>query len=118
MSALIRSVALPDARRDALRYGIAAILLAPGLFRLDFTPREETLGLYPKAFVEDAEWRANEQTWDGYRDPSGPGPIELMGIFASLGLQAWIHVLSFTERDALATHFVAKAEIRWTSPHS
>ena len=27
----------------------ATILLAPGLFRLDFTPREETLGLYPKA---------------------------------------------------------------------
>jgi cobalt transporter subunit CbtB len=27
MSALIRSVALPDARRDALRYGLAAILL-------------------------------------------------------------------------------------------
>jgi cobalt transporter subunit CbtB len=27
MSTLIRSVALPDARRDALRYGIAAILL-------------------------------------------------------------------------------------------
>ena len=27
MSALIRSAALPDARRDALRYGIAAILL-------------------------------------------------------------------------------------------
>ena len=90
----------------------AAILLAPGLFRLDFTPREETLGLYPKAFVEDVDWRANEQTWDGYRDPSGPGPIELMGIFSSIGLQAWIHVLSFTERDALATHFVAKAEIR------
>ena len=94
----------------------AAILLAPGLFRLDFTPREETLGLYPKAFVADAEWRANEQTWDGYRDPSGPGPIELMGSFGSLGLQAWIHVLSFTERDALATHFVAKAEIRATAP--
>jgi hypothetical protein len=90
----------------------AAILLAPGLFRLDFTPREETLGLYPKAFVDDVDWRANEQTWDGYRDPSGPGPIELMGIFSSIGLQAWIHVLSFTERDALATHFVAKAEIR------
>jgi hypothetical protein len=90
----------------------AAILYAPGLFRLDFTPREETLGLYPKAFVEGAEWRANEQTWDGYRDPAGPAPIELMGSFESLGLQAWIHVLSFTERDALATHFVAKAEIR------
>jgi hypothetical protein len=90
----------------------ATILLAPGLFRLDFTPREETLGLYPKALGgHEAEWRANEQTWDGYRDPKGPGPIELMGLF-DIGLQAWIHVLSFTERDALATHFVAKAEIR------
>ena len=27
MSALIRSVALPDARRDAMRYGLTAILL-------------------------------------------------------------------------------------------
>jgi hypothetical protein len=90
----------------------ATILLAPGLFRLDFTPREETLGLYPKALDGlEVEWRANEQTWDGYRDPKGPGPIELMGLFAN-GLRAWIHVLSFTERDALATHFVAKAEIR------
>jgi hypothetical protein len=34
-----------------------------------------------------------------------------MGTFAN-GLRVWIHVLSFTERDALATHFVAKAEIR------
>ena len=52
----------------------ATILLAPGLFRLDFTPREETLGLYPKALDgHEVEWRANEQTWDGYRDPKGPG---------------------------------------------
>jgi hypothetical protein len=92
----------------------ATILLAPGLFRLDFTPREETLGLYPKALAgHEVEWRANEQTWDGYRDPKGPGPIELRGTFSN-GLEAWIHVLSFTERDALATHFVAKAEIRPT----
>ena len=41
--------------------------------------------------------------------PKGPAPIELAGRFEN-GLQAWIHVLSFTERDALATHFVAKAE--------
>ena len=89
----------------------AAILYAPGLFRLDFTPQEETLGLYPKALGHDAEWHANEQTWDGYRDPAGPGPIELRGTFP-IGLEVWIHVLSFTERDALATHFVAKAEIK------
>jgi hypothetical protein len=93
----------------------AAILLAPGLFRLDLTPREETLGLYPRVLGGHAvEWRAAEESWDGYRDPSGPAPIELLGVFEALGLRAWIHVLSFTERDALATHFVAKAEIRWT----
>jgi hypothetical protein len=93
----------------------ATILLAPALFRLDFTPQEETLGLYPRALGPwEVEWRANEQTWDGYRDPSGPGPIELAGRFEIPGgaLSVWIHVLSFTERDALATHFVAKAEIR------
>jgi hypothetical protein len=95
----------------------ATILLAPGLFRLDFTPQEETLGLYPKTLGPEAEWHANEQTWDGYRDPKGPAPIELRGTFDN-GLQVWIHVLSFTERDALATHFVAKAEIRLSVPGS
>ena len=93
----------------------AAILLAPGLFRLDLTPQEETLGLYPRTLGPfESEWRAGEESWDGYRDPKGPAPIELAGRFAVPGgpLTAWIHVLSFTERDALATHFVAKAEIR------
>ena len=90
----------------------AAILLAPGLFRLDFTPQEETLGLYPRALCAgEVEWRTNEATWDSYRDPKAVAPIELAGRFEN-GLQVWIHVLSFTERDALATHFVAKAEIR------
>ena len=92
----------------------AAILLAPGLFRLDFTPQEETLGLYPRPLGPwEVEWRAGEDTWDGYRDPKGPRPIELVGRFDVPGdpLRAWIHVLSFTERDALATHFVAKCEI-------
>ena len=97
----------------------AAILLAPGLFRLDLTPQEETLGLYPRVLGGwEVDWRAGEESWDGYRDPSGPAPIELLGIFEEAGLRAWIHVLSFTERDALATHFVAKAEIRWTSTPS
>jgi hypothetical protein len=93
----------------------AAILLAPGLFRLDLTPQEETLGLYPRPLGDhEVEWRAGEATWDGYRDPKGPGPVELAGRFEIAGhaLTAWIHILSFTERDALATHFVAKCEIR------
>lgn len=93
----------------------AAVLLAPGLFRLDLTPQEETLGLYPRALCEwEVEWRAGEATWDGYRDPAGPAPMDVHGRFALPGepLLAWIDVLSFTDRDALATHYVAKCEIR------
>jgi hypothetical protein len=93
----------------------AAVLLAPGLFRLDLTPQEETLGLYPRALCDwEVEWRAGEATWDGYRDPAGPAPMDIHGRFAvpDRPLLAWVHVLSFTERDALATHFVAKCEIR------
>ena len=92
----------------------AAILLAPGLFRLDLTPQEETLGLYPRPLCDfPVEWRAAEATWDGYRDPSGPGPMEIHGRFEAPdgALAAWVHVLSFTERDALAAHFVAKCEV-------
>jgi hypothetical protein len=96
----------------------ATVLLVPGLFRLDLTPQEETLGLYPKVLGPwAADWRAAEQSWDGYRDPSGPAPIELHGTFGD-ACTAWVHVLSFTERDALATHFVAKTEVRWTSTPS
>jgi hypothetical protein len=93
----------------------AAILLAPGLFRLDLTPQEETLGLYPRALCPwEVEWRATEATWDGYRDPAGPAPMELQGRFAvpDGALTAWLLILSFTERDALATHFVAKCELK------
>ncbi len=95
----------------------AAILLAPGLFRLDLTPQEETLGLYPRTLGPfEPDWRAGEDSWDGYRDPKGPAPIELAGFLGPFSV--WIHVLSFTERDLLATHFVAKAEIKWTSTPS
>ena len=71
----------------------AAILLAPGLFRLDLTPQEETLGLYPRVLGGwEVDWRAAEESWDGYRDASGPAPIELHGTFDGR-FTAWIHVL-------------------------
>jgi hypothetical protein len=97
----------------------AAILIAPGLFRLDLTPQEETLGVYPRPLGPwEVEWHATEDSWDGYRDPRGPGPIEFAGRFEVPGgpIRVWLHVLSFTERDALATHFVAKCEIKLAGP--
>ena len=53
----------------------AAILLAPGLFRLDLTPREETLGLYPARAVRVGGRVARRRGLLGrVSRPEGPGP--------------------------------------------
>ena len=94
----------------------AAILIAPGLFRFDLTPQQETLGLAPRPLGDHSlHWQAEEASWDAYRDQaSREAPLELRGVVDIPGdpLLAWVHVLSFTDRDAGAVHFVAKAEIK------
>ena len=94
----------------------AAILIAPGLFRFDLTPQQETLGVAPRPLGEhQLHWQAEESSWDAYRNPaSREAPLELRGVVDRPGdpLLAWVHVLSFTDRDAGAVHFVAKAEIK------
>jgi hypothetical protein len=94
----------------------AAILIAPGLFRFDLTPQQETLGVAPRPLGEhNLHWQAEESSWDAYRNPaSRDAPLELRGVVDLPGdpLLTWVHVLSFTDRDAGAVHFVAKAEIK------
>ena len=94
----------------------AAILIAPGLFRFDLTPLQETLGIAPRPLGDHGlRFQAEESTWDSYRDvASRDAPLELRGIVDIPGdpLLTWVHVISFTDRDAGAVHFVAKAEIR------
>jgi hypothetical protein len=94
----------------------AAILIAPKLFRFDLTPQQETLGVMPRPLGDHSiHWRAEEASWDAYRNQqSRDEPLELRGLIDLPGepLLAWVHVLSFTDRDAAAVHFVAKAEIR------
>jgi hypothetical protein len=93
----------------------ATILLAPGLFRLDLTPQEETLGVLTRPLTSHpVRWRADQSTWDGYRDAGGVAPLELHALFdlPDGPLAGWLHILSFTDRDAAAVHFVAKAELR------
>ena len=94
----------------------ATILIAPGLFRLDLTPQQETLGFAPRPLGDHAlRWEADETSWDSYRDQaSREAPLELRGVIDIPGdpILAWVHVLSFTDRDAYAVHFVAKAEIK------
>ena len=42
----------------------APILLAPGLFRLDLTPQEETLGVMTRPLTDHpVQWRADQSTW-------------------------------------------------------
>ena len=94
----------------------AAILIAPGLFRFDLTPQQETLGVAPRPLGDHGlRFQAEESTWDSYRDvASRDAPLELRGLVDIPGdpILAWVHVISFTDRDAAAVHFVAKAEIR------
>ncbi len=94
----------------------ATILIAPGLFRFDLTPQQETLGLAPRPLGDHGlHWEADEASWDAYRDQaSREAPMELRGVVDIPGdpLLAWVNVLSFTDRDAGAVHFVAKSEIK------
>ena len=94
----------------------ATILIAPGLFRFDLTPLQETLGLAPRPLGDHGlRWQAEESVWDSYRDQaSRDAPLELRGVVDIPGdpILAWVHVLTFTDRDAGAVHFVAKAEIK------
>jgi len=93
----------------------ATILLAPGLFRLDLTPQEEALGVLTRPLTSHpVRWHADQSTWDGYRDADGVAPLELQARFELPDgpLTGLLHILPFTDRDAAAVHFVAKAEIR------
>jgi hypothetical protein len=99
-----------------VEFGVRApILLAPGLFRLDLTPQEETLGVLTRPLTSHpVRWRADQSTWDGYRDAAETAPLELHGLFELPDgpVTGWLHILSFTDRDAAAVHFVAKLELR------
>jgi hypothetical protein len=99
-----------------VEFGVRApILLAPGLFRLDLTPQEETLGVLTRPLTSDpVRWRADQSTWDGYRDAGDTAPLELHALFELPDgpVTGWLHILSFTDRDAAAVHFVAKLELR------
>ena len=94
----------------------AMMLIAPGLFRFDLTPQQETLGVAPRPLGEHSlHWQAEEASWDAYRQQaSKDAPLELRGLVNVPGdpILAWVHILSFTDRDAAAVHFVAKAELR------
>ena len=98
----------------------AAILIAPRLFRFDLTPQQETMGIAPRPLGEhNLHWEAEQASWDGYREQDKrEAPFELRGVvhLPDDPLLVWLSVLSFTDRDAGAVHFVAKCEIKRPPP--
>jgi hypothetical protein len=93
----------------------ATVLVAPGLFRLDLTPREEALGVITRPLTSHpVRWSADEATWDGYRDADDLRPLELHGRFElpDGALTGAVRILSFADLEAAAVHLVARAEIR------
>jgi hypothetical protein len=93
----------------------ATVLLAPGLFRLDLTPQEEALGVLTRPLTSrPVRWHADQSTWDGYREADGVAPLELTARFELPDgpLTGRLQILPFTDPEAAAVHFVAKAEIR------
>lgn len=93
----------------------ATVLLAPGLFRLDLTPQHEALGVITRPLTaHPISWRAEQSTWDGYRETGTPAPLELHADFdlPDGRLSGAVRILSFADHDAAAVHFIAKAEIR------
>src|SRR5699024_5214270 len=72
----------------------AAILIAPGLFRFDLTPLQETLGVAPRPLGDHGlRWQAEESSWDAYREQSSrEAPLELRGVVDIPGdpLLAWV----------------------------
>ena len=93
----------------------AAILIAPGLFRLDLTPQQETLGVRRGRSASTActgRPRRRRGTPTASRPPGRAARAARAGRHPGDPMLAWVHVLSFTDRDAAAVHFVAKAELR------
>ena len=92
----------------------ATILLAPGLFRLDLTPRRRRWACSPgRSAVTRCTGARSSRPGTATATPAGSRRWSCTGCSSSRRpARGWLHILSFTDRDAAAVHFVAKAELR------
>jgi hypothetical protein len=96
----------------------ALILLAPGLFRLDVRPVEDTLQLMTRSLSPGARWGTEEapQTDYGRKADETREPARVaFTFFAELSprpVMARITLASTVDRDRGVTHFVAHAVAR------
>jgi hypothetical protein len=96
----------------------AMILLAPGLFRLDVRPLEDTLQLMTRSLQPDARWGTEEapQTDYGRKAEETPEPARVAFTFfadiAPRPVLARIVLFSTIDRERGVTHFLAQAIAR------
>jgi hypothetical protein len=102
------------------------MLLAPGLFRLDVRPVEDTLHVMTRSLHEGARWGTEPAAATDYgrKAEETPEPARAeFTFFAELdpregggGILARISLASTVDRERGVTHFVAQAIVRETEP--
>jgi len=98
------------------------LLLAPGLFRLDVRPVEDTLQVMTRALREGARWGTEPPATTDYgrRAEETPEPARAeFTFYADLEprpVLARIALTSTVDRDRGLTHFVAQAIVREVEP--
>jgi hypothetical protein len=100
------------------------LLLAPGLFRLDVRPVEDTLHVMTRSLHEGARWgtEPDAATDYGRKAEETPEPSRAdFTFFAEVTprpILARIALFSTVDREAALTHFVAQAIVREVEPGS
>lgn len=100
------------------------LLLAPGLFRLDVRPVEDTLHVMTRSLHEGARWGTEPDAATDYGRKAAETPEPSRADFtfyaelAPRPILARIALLSTVDREAALTHFVAHAIVREVEPGS
>ena len=98
------------------------MLLAPGLFRLDVRPLEDTLQVLPRSLREGGRWgtEPGAVTDYGHKAEDTPEPARAdFTFYAELEprpVLARISLTSTVDRERGTTHFVAQAIVREVEP--
>jgi hypothetical protein len=102
------------------------MLLAPGLFRLDVRPVEDTLQVMTRSLHEGARWGTEPAAATDYgrKAEETPEPARAEFTFFAVlepragggGILARISLASTVDRERGVTHFVAQAIVRESEP--
>jgi hypothetical protein len=98
------------------------LLLAPGLFRLDVRPREDTLQVMTRSLRPGARWGTSPEAATDYGRKADETPEPARADFTFFAevddraVLARVMLFSTIDRDRGLTHFVAQAILREVDP--